>query len=310
LNLVESLSRASSYLERHGVSSPRLNAELLLCHVLDAERIELYTNYDRPLAGRDADTYRDLLIERAGHYPLQYITGEAGFRGLILKMARGVFIPRPETEILVEKALEVLPRGDGAESNGPAVLDLGAGCGNVTVSIAVERPRAVVTATDVDPRALELCEGNARRFGVSDRVATAPGDLYEALDGIESARFDLIVSNPPYIPDGCRDGLEPEVTEFEPPAALFGGEDGLDVVRRIVEGAPRHLASGGWLVMEVGEDQAGRVVEQLLGGGIVEPGRARGCAGEVWAEAEYFTDLSGRPRVVRARLGSRGEPPA
>jgi release factor glutamine methyltransferase len=293
LNLVESLSLAAPYLDKHGVSSPRLNAEILLCNLLGIERIELYTNFDRPLTDVEETAYKSLLMTRARRYPLQYMTGEVGFCGLTLAVREGVFIPRPETETLVRVAADSLADAGAGEGARPLeVLDLGTGCGNIAVSLATSFPGAVITATDIDPGALALCRENAGRFGVGRRVLVREGDLFAALDEGLDARYDLIVSNPPYIPEGCREGLEPEVRDHEPGPALFAGADGLDVVRRIVEGAPAYLKSGGWLVMEVGEDQAEGLVED----GLSDP----------WSLAAHYPDLGGRPRVVRARLGTLG----
>jgi release factor glutamine methyltransferase len=280
VNLVEYLARASKYLERHGVASPRLNAEIMLAHLLGTSRLEIYTNFERPLSEAQADAYREKVMLRGSGIPLQYITGETGFRGLTLKAREGVFIPRPETEVLVEKALEVL--GEGA---GGRVLDLGTGCGNVALSIAVERPDASVVATDCDPEAVALCAENARALEVGDRVQVLAGDLFEPVSGIED--FDLIISNPPYVPDGARDGLPVEVRDHEPAAALFAGPDGMDLIRRIAEGAPGHLKRGGWLVLESDESNAAVAAAELEAAG--------------WRDAEVFLDLAGRQRIVRAR---------
>ncbi len=282
MKLVDYLLRATTYLERHQVASPRLNAELLLANLLGITRLDIYTGFDRPLSEADADAYRDLLAKRASGWPLQYLTGEAGFRGLTLEVRPGVFIPRPETEVLVEKALEVLP---AVEAD---VLDLCCGCGNIAVSVARERPLARVTAVDIGPAAVETCRGNAESCGVSDRVTVMSGDLFGPLEEAGLA-FDVMVSNPPYVPSGCREGLPVEVREFEPPEALFAGPDGTDCIRRIIEGAPGFLREGGWLVLEVDESHAGAVAGDLLAG---------------WAPVEVFEDLTGRPRVVRARLAA------
>lgn len=280
MNLVEYLTRASSYLERHGVDSPRLNAELMLAHLLGISRLDVYTSFERTLSEAQDDAYRDAVVLRGTGYPLQYITGETGFRGITVKVAPGVFIPRPETEVLVEKALEVLD-----ESGTARVLDVGTGCGNVALSIAVERPGAVVVATDCDPGAVALCVENAGSCGVDDRVTVVSGDLFEPLAGQEP--FDLIVSNPPYIPDGAADTLPVEVREHEPARALFAGPEGMDVIRRITAGAPEFLKPGGWLVLEVDESHARKVVTEMEDAG--------------WLDAEVFEDLAGRERIVRAR---------
>lgn len=289
MNLVESISRASEYLGRHDVSSARLNAELLLCDVLGLTRVELYTNYSRPMSERETAVYRELLVERAKGCPLQYLTGATGFRGLTFEVCPGVLIPRPETEVLVERSLGLLGEGDAA------VLDLGTGCGNIATSIAVEHEGARVTAVDIDPLALELCERNARRHGVSGRVLTLMGDLYDALEGLPAAEtFDLVVSNPPYVRLEDWEGLEREVRDFEPREALVAGVDGLDVIERVVAGAPGRLRETGWIALEVNECHADEVARRVLDRGV-------------WECVECEDDLAGRPRVVTARL--RGDRP-
>ncbi|HEY5494692.1 MAG TPA: peptide chain release factor N(5)-glutamine methyltransferase [Candidatus Anoxymicrobiaceae bacterium] len=280
MNLVEYLARASEYLDRQGVASARLNAELMLSSLLGISRLEIYTNFERPLSDEDAAAFKQMLMKRAGGCPLQHITGEVGFRGLVLEVRPGVFIPRPETEVLVEKALEVLPADTPAR-----VLDLGSGSGNIALSVAAELPGSTVTAVDTDDAAVRLTRANAARAGVSESVEVMSGDLFEPLSG--EAAFDLIISNPPYIPEGMRESLPAEVRDFEPAGALFAGPEGLDLIRRIVAGAPGHLAEGGWLALEVDESHAERVEEMLAGDG--------------WAEVEVFQDMAGRPRVVRAR---------
>ena len=280
MNLVEYLARASEYLDRQGVASARLNAELMLSSLLGISRLEIYTNFERPLSDEDAAAFKQMLMKRAGGCPLQHITGEVGFRGLVLEVRPGVFIPRPETEVLVEKALEVLPADTPAR-----VLDLGSGSGNIALSVAAELPGSTVTAVDTDDAAVRLTRANAARAGVSESVEVMSGDLFEPLSG--EAAFDLIISNPPYIPEGMRESLPAEVRDFEPAGALFAGPEGLDLIRRIVAGAPGHLAEGGWLALEVDESHVERVEEMLAGDG--------------WAEVEVFQDMAGRPRVVRAR---------
>ena len=283
MNLVEYLARATEYLERHAIASPRLNAEVLLANMLGTSRLEIYTQFERQLTTAQADAYRDLIVQRGTGRPLQYITGETGFRGLTLEVAEGVFIPRPETEFLVEKALERAPLGPGP-GGALRVLDIGTGCGCIAVSVASEVERASVVATDCDPGAVGLCEANAARAGVGERVTVLAGDIYGALG--EADEFDLIISNPPYIPSGERESLPPEVKDYEPETALFAGPEGLDVIRRIIEGAPGHLAPGGFLVLEVDETHA-HVVAGILS-----------AAG--WSEVEVFDDLASKPRVVRA----------
>ena len=314
MNLVEYLQRATEYLERHEVPSPRYNAELLLSKLLGISRLDIYTGFERILSGVEADSYRDLLAKRAAGCPLQYLTGETGFRGLILEVRPGVFIPRPETEVLVEKALEVLPEGDA----GTQVLDLCCGCGNIAVSVATERPESTVTAVDCEQGAVELAALNASRCGVGSRITLYQGDLFEPFRQTGAA-FDAIVSNPPYVPTGCRDSLPVEVREFEPPQALFAGADGLDIIRRIIAEAPGYLKQGGRLLLEVDESHAEKVISDLLvpsplrgegqgegGTSFSSPlrgeGQGEGGTKATWSDAELFKDLAGRPRVVSARV--------
>ena len=284
MNLVESVADAASYLEKHGVSSPRLNAESLLGYLIGLERLEIYTHYDRLLSAREADDYKALLKKRAGGCPLQYLTGEARFMGLAFEVRPGVFIPRPETEVIVSKLLEGLPPGSAD------ILDLGTGCGNIAVGVAVSRPLVSVVAVDNDPLAGELCRRNAERHGVAARVEVLAGDLYEALSGMPSRLFDAIVSNPPYIPEFAREGLPVEVRDFEPAGAILAGPDGLDLVRRIIRDAPAYLKVGGLLLVEIDDGQVEEAMD-LFGG--------------EWEEVRYHEDLTGRARVVEAGLASR-----
>ncbi|MHB8896525.1 MAG: peptide chain release factor N(5)-glutamine methyltransferase [Candidatus Geothermincolia bacterium] len=289
MNLVEYLARATEYLDRHGISSPRLNAELLLADMLGISRLDIYTRFERQLTAQESDAFRDLVVKRSEGIPLQYITGETGFRGLTLAVREGVFIPRPETEVLVELALENAPVTPGA--GGPfSVLDIGTGCGNIAVSIAAEREDASVVAIDCDARAVELCLENAAKAVVASRVSGLVGDLFGPLD--DGATFDLIISNPPYIPESMRDELPAEVRDFEPEKALFGGQEGLDTIRKIVAGAPERLAPRGLLALEVDLSHAEQVALELLEG--------------LWSSAQVYEDLAGRKRVVLARHGEPG----
>jgi release factor glutamine methyltransferase len=301
LNLVEYLQRATAYLERHEVPSPRYNAELLLSNLIGVSRLDIYTGFERVLTQGESDAYRAMLVERADGRPLQYITGEAGFRGLTLEVRPGVFIPRPETEVLVERALEFLPDDDAPSE----VLDLCCGCGNVAISVANERPESRIQAVDCEKGAVELTARNASRCGVGSRIEVHRGDLFEPFKQTGAA-FDLIISNPPYVPSGCRDTLPLEVREFEPPHALFAGEDGLDVIRRIVDEAPDYLKQGGCLLLEVDESHAEKVISELLGKSFPSaPGgevRGKGGTQATWSDTELFKDLAGRPRVVSARV--------
>ena len=287
MNLVGSLQKASDFLDRHEVPSPRLDAELLLCHITSLSRMDLYLNYDRPLLETETDRYRDLLVRRAKRVPLQLLTGTAYFRGLELKVEPGVFIPRPETEVLVERALEA---ADILGDLGPLrVLDLGTGCGPIALSFAGERPEARVVATDVDPRSLETARENVLALGLEDRVRLVKSDLFKEIGDPDS--YHLVVSNPPYVAAEEYSRLPPEVAEHEPKGALWGGEDGLDVIREIIRDAPGFLEEGGFLLLEVGETQAESVVGLMESTQLLESPMA-------------FGDLAGKKRVVRARRQS------
>ena len=270
MTLGEVLRAATEYLERKGVGSPRLDAELLLAHALGLTRIELYTQHDRPLSEDERAAARTL-VERRGHRePLAYVLGEWGFRRLTLHTDARALVPRPETEIVVERSLALL---EGIET--PHVLDVGTGSGAIALAIASERPDAHVTAIDSSPGALALARENAERLGLS--VETVETNL---LDGI-AGPFELVVSNPPYIPLGEIDSLQPEVRDWEPRAALL--EEGhTDAIAR----AARDVLDG-WLVLEVHEDHAAQVVAALTGLG--------------YAGATITRDLAGKDRVVEAR---------
>lgn len=271
---------SGEYLQEKGIEAGRLDAELLLAHVLDLRRLDLYLQHDRPLLPTELDTFKALLKRRATREPLQHIVGVAAFRELDLLADGRALIPRPETEVLVEEIL--LWAKSGPE--GPlSALDIGTGTGAIALSLAHEGPFERVVATDPAAEALELARENARRCGLEDRVEFREGALYGPLGPEE--RFHVLVSNPPYIPQGEREGLDPEVREWDPPTALFAGPEGMDVILPLVNGAADFLLPGGLLAMEVGDGQAGRVARALE---------------ETLAFREIRTrpDLAGKERVV------------
>jgi release factor glutamine methyltransferase len=274
---VEALLRAGVRLLEGASASPRLDAEVLLAHALGWTRAALFARRDEPLAPADAQRCLDLLAARRAGRPVAQVTGRREFWSLVLEVTPDVLTPRPDTETLVERALARLPEGAPAR-----VLDLGTGSGAVALAIAQERPAAAVTATDASAAALAVAARNAQGLGLG-RVALAAGDWLAAVPG---ARFDVIVSNPPYLADADWAGADPELA-FEPRAALAAGVDGLDALRRIVAGAPAHLVPGGWLLLEHGAGQ-GPAVRALLA--------AAGFDGVLTS-----TDLGGNPRVTEGR---------
>lgn len=271
MTIQAALHQGSRLLEEAPVHSPRLTAEVLLCHTLGCERSWLYGHSEEELSESSAARYHAYLRQRLEGTPTQYITGQQEFFGRAFRVTPDVLIPRPETEHVVEKALAV---GGGAVR----MVDVGCGSGILAVTLRLES-RAEVWATDVSLAALAVAAGNARRLGAEIRIVAC--DLASAL---ADRSVGLVVSNPPYIPLGDLETLPREVRDHEPPAALFAGETGLEVYERLIADAARVLRPDGWLVVELG---AGERVRRMLG--------------PVWRDFEVTPDLAGIPRVLAAR---------
>ena len=267
--------RGAGYLERHGIEAPRVNAEALMMRVLDVDRAALYAR-EQGLGSAEARAYGRALCLRCTGTPLQHLTGEQGFRHLVLTVRPGVFVPRPETEVLVEVALELL---HGIET--PCVVDLCTGSGAVALAIADERPGTRVTATDRSEAAVNLARENAARLGLA--VEVRAGYLFEPVPGAFLGEVDLVVANPPYLSVEMADDLPPEV-RADPPEALFGG---LEVTRRLITESVAWLRPGGALAVECDE-----------GAGAAVAAAARDAGFE---EVFVRRDLNGRDRVVGAR---------
>ncbi|MEW5737445.1 MAG: peptide chain release factor N(5)-glutamine methyltransferase [Myxococcota bacterium] len=247
------------HFEKHEVDSPRLTAELLLANLLQVERVKLYMDLERPLSKDELAAYRALIQRRLAGEPTQYLVGAKEFYGRRFSVDPRVLIPRSETELLVEAVLRALPKDAPTR-----VLDLCTGSGCIAVSIAAERPQASVWATDLMAGALEVARGNAARHQVDARVSFFEGDLFAAIP--KGAKFDVIVSNPPYVKRGDLPGLQREVQQ-EPVTALDGGVDGLEVVRGIIDGALPRLKPGGLLALEIGDEQGAATRELLVRAG-------------------------------------------
>ena len=263
MTLAEVLRRSTEYLERKGVDSPRLDAELLLSHALGLSRLELYTQHDRPLTESERDAARALLERRGKREPLAYVLGEWGFRRLTLKTDARALVPRPETEIVVERALARI-----ADVEAPRVVDVGTGTGAIALAVKHERPDAHVVATDVSTDALALARENAAHLGLDV-------DFVEA-DLLVDGRFDLVVSNPPYV---LRDEELPPELAYEPRGALL--DEGQ--TSALAEAAKRVL--DGWLVLEIHAERADAAKAALAG----------------YADVAVTQDLAGRDRVVEGR---------
>lgn len=285
--VLELLRWTTEYFQRHGIDSARLDAELLLAHALETQRLRLYVDFDKPVLPAERDRFRELVRQRAKErVPVSILLGEREFWSLSFKVTKDVLTPRPDTETLVEAALSKLkgPRSTGDEPARPwRILDLGTGSGAIALSLASELPDADVTATDLSQAALQIATENADRLPQGEKVRFLHGDLFGPVAG---ERFDLVVSNPPYVARRDAATLPPELAH-EPEMALFAGEDGLDVIRRLVAGAGSHLSQGGWLLIELSPEQVGTVEKWLADAGFVD--------------VERRFDLARRPRVVGGR---------
>jgi release factor glutamine methyltransferase len=242
---------STTFLTQRGVPAARRDAELLLAEVLHLSRTQLYMDLDRPMIPAEVDAYRELVRRRAAREPVAYIVGTKGFWKLDFKVDRRVLIPRPETERLVELVLAAVAAD---RERAWRIVDVGTGSGCLAISLAHELPAATVVAIDSSPAALEVASANAEQLGVRDRVRLVQGDLLQPLLA-RGSRVDIVVSNPPYVGTGEGDRMDPDVRLWEPGAALYAGDDGLDVVRRLLPEARAVLAPGGRLWMEHGDLQ-------------------------------------------------------
>lgn len=272
------LQWTASHLSESGSDTGRLDAELLLALALGLERIQLYMDPDRPLSSAERDTYRELVRARASGTPVAHLTGEREFWSLPIRVTPDVLVPRPDTEILVERALARIPNEEALQ-----VLDLGTGTGCIAAALARERPQTRVDAVEIDPAAAAVAQSNFERLELSDRVEVLEGDwLAPGAD----RRYDLIVANPPYVAESDPH-LETGDLAAEPRAALAAGPDGLDGHRAIFGSAPEHLKPGGWLLVEIGWDQGAAVRSLAEEAGLTE--------------VAVHPDLGGRDRVVEGR---------
>jgi release factor glutamine methyltransferase len=261
LTLVEVLTKTERFLRGKGIASPRLEAELLLSHVLGMERLQIYLLHDRPVSDAELDRLRPIVARRGAREPLSWIVGRRGFHAIDLLVEPGVLDPRPDTETLVDAMLERIPPDDP----GPIyVADVGCGSGAVGLALAHARPAVRLYAIDLDPVAIRVTKRNVEALGLADRVAVLKGDL---LDPVPRDRpIHWVVSNPPYIPTHEIAGLMPEVSRHEPRLALDGGEDGLHTVRRLLGVAARRARVG--VMLEIGHDQAARVADLVRRAGF------------------------------------------
>jgi release factor glutamine methyltransferase len=280
--VLELVRWTTGHFAKRGIETPRLDAECLLAFALGVSRMQLYLDFDKPVNEAERARFRELVRRRGGErVPVALLTGRKEFWSLPLSVGPGVLVPRPETEVLVEAALELLPGREAAAR----ILDVGTGSGAVALALARERPRARILASDISHEALEIARRNADELRMADRIRFVAGDLYGPARG---ERFDLVVSNPPYLADSDRATLAPEL-EHEPRQALYAGPDGLEVLRELVRGLPEMLVPRGGAAFEVAPEQADTVTALLREAGL--------------GAVRQLRDLAGNPRVVAARGG-------
>jgi release factor glutamine methyltransferase len=285
MTVLEVIQRGAEFLAGKGIDSPRLQLELLLAHVLQLPRLKLYLNFDRILTESEADQVRQLVKRRGQREPLQHLLGTTCFCGLDMIVNRSVLIPRPETELLAERAWKYCQALSASKP--PVVLDYGTGSGCLAIAVARHCPSAVVHASDVSEPALGVAKENAQRHGVTERIRFWAGNGVAAWAG--GIFFDLIVSNPPYIPSADIAHLMPEVRDWDPHGALDGGSDGLDFYRRLAVETLPITQPGACLMLEFGDDQGPRIRP------LFEE--------QSWRVDPLVVDYSGRERILIAHRG-------
>ncbi len=277
------LNEGTESLKGVGISTPRLDAEVLLYNILGVERIYLHMYPEKEVSEENQRIFKDHIEKRTKFMPIQYIVNKQEFMGVEFYVEEGVLIPRGDTEILVEKVIEIYK--DGFSPNKVKIMDIGTGSGAIAVSLAKYIENSALTAIDISPKALEIAGRNARNNNVESKITFQLGSLFNPLHGKDEYKaYDFIISNPPYIPKSVVETLDSGVKDYEPRLALDGGEDGLDFYREITLESKDYLKAGGWLMFEIGYDQ-GEAVRQLL--------NING-----FGDIKIIKDLSGLDRVV------------
>jgi release factor glutamine methyltransferase len=285
VTIIETINKAMIELATAGITNARLDAEVLLSHIIGKDRVWLITHRDDALDGRDQRDFDEALRRRAKREPLQYLIGNQEFWGLEFKVTPDVLIPRPETELIIEAALAIVQdRNQQAR-----IVDLCTGSGCIAVSLAKELTSAHVIATDASERALAVARENARYHGVADRIRYLEGDLFCPLEELDiRGRVDIMVSNPPYVRAGDLPALQPEVKDYEPLMALIAGPEGTEMAKRIIKTAPEYLKKNGALIMEMGLGQAEALTRMAEATGA-------------YTRPEILKDLAGIERVIVAK---------
>ncbi|MBA4366781.1 MAG: peptide chain release factor N(5)-glutamine methyltransferase [Desulfobacterium sp.] len=283
--IISLLKWTESYFNSHGIDSPRMTAEILLAHTLKTTRINLYIQHDKPLSCSELIQFKTLIQRRINREPVAYITGSKEFWSLDFTVTRDVLIPRPDTECIVEATLALLPNQHSDQPK--KILDLGTGSGAIIIALASERPHNVYFATDRSSAAAILARKNAAKHGLSDTIHFLCSNWFDAINPNKHS-FDIIVSNPPYIPTDIIPTLAPEINRYEPRIALDGDHDGLSDIRKILHSAPDYLLNGGYLLLEIGFDQMNSVFK------IAGNSSFYNCI-------EFIKDYAGHHRVLKLK---------
>lgn len=282
-NISAILKFATEVLQKSGIDQPRREAKSLLAFALEKDKTFLIAYPEYQLNQEQEKRFRTFLERRAAREPFQYITGKQEFYGLDFIVSPDVLIPRPETEIIVENAIEILKAGKKTR-----FCEIGVGSGCISIAILNEIKTATAIGVDIAGNALKIAEMNAQKHSVADRLNLEMSDVFSNL---RDEKFDLIVSNPPYIPETDLRELQAEVKNYEPHSALFAKKDGLEVVEKIITESPRHLKMGGFLIMEIGIKQSEQVEKMI--------------SSDIWQEAGFIKDLQGIPRTLKIKLVNR-----
>jgi release factor glutamine methyltransferase len=283
--ILELITETAVYFRKKGISTARLDAELLLAHCLQKERIQLYITFDQPITGDVLSAYREIVRRRAGGEPVAYLIGCREFWSLKIKVVKGVLIPRPETELLVEETLKIVKSAD-ADGTSCSMLELGTGSGAISVALAKELKHSFHYATDISTVALQTARDNARECGFTARISFIHGYSLSSFKNREL--FDIILSNPPYIRSGAIAALPVEIKDYEPLDALDGGSDGLRWYREWIPQLPSVLKKGGWVLFEIGEGQTSAITRLFAATGVYNP-------------AQIVKDFAGHDRVILAQ---------
>jgi release factor glutamine methyltransferase len=297
VTVLEAIQKSTEFLGKKNVESPRLQIELLLAHLLKMPRMKLYLNFDRVLTEPETDALRESVKRRGLREPLQHITGSTFFCGHEIMVNRDVLTPRPETELLAELGWQFIhPSGPPLIQDMPMVLDLCTGSGCIAIAIAARCPSSKIVATDISGAALAMARENAAKNQVTERIEFLAGDGFAALENGKHQSFDLIITNPPYIPSAEIATLDPEVRDFDPGVALDGGADGLDFYRRLATDAGAFLKPEGKMMLEFGDGQA-EAIKKVF-------------EAEKWIVEAVKEDYSQRARILIIKSTSKSSEPA